>query len=124
MASRSIPQSVPAAGTKSRNGPATASVLVGLLGVAALPAAVAVAELGDRIDLFQAAIAVPVAFVLGLVAIWLGRRGRRRFERTIGRVGGAGLARLGRWLGLLAVCLALAGAIAVGFYELLTRYYE
>jgi hypothetical protein len=67
---------------------------------------------------------VPAAVVLGLLAIWLGRRGRRRFERTVGRVGGAGVARLGRWLGALAVCLGLAGAIAVGFYELLTRYYE
>jgi drug/metabolite transporter (DMT)-like permease len=124
MASSSIPQAGPAARPKSRNGPARASVLVGLVGVAALPAAVAVAELGERIDLFQAAVSVPVAFLLGLLAIWLGRRGRRRFERTVGRVGGAGVARLGRWLGLLAVCLALAGATAVGFYELLIRYYE
>jgi drug/metabolite transporter (DMT)-like permease len=124
MVSRSIPEAGPVPRAKSGNGPARASVLVGLLAAATLPAAVAVAELGDRIDLFQAAVAVPVAFVLGLLAIWLGRRGRRRFERTIGRVGGARFARLGRWLGLLAVCLALAGAIAVGFYELLTRYYE
>jgi hypothetical protein len=124
MVSRSIPQAGPATRTKSRNGLAWAAVLVGLLGAAAVPAAIVAAEVGDRIDLFEAAVAVPVAFVLGVVAIWLGRRGRRRFERTIGRVGGAGVAGLGRWLGLLAVCLALAGAIAVGFYELLIRYYE
>jgi hypothetical protein len=112
-----------AARTRSSNGPARASALVGLLGAVAHPATVAAAELDDRLDLYQSAAAVPVSFVLGLVAIWLARRGRRRFERTIGRVGGAGLARTGRWLGILAVCLALSGAIAVGVYELLTRYY-
>jgi hypothetical protein len=124
MASRSIPQAAPATRTKGRNGIAWAAVVVGLLGAAALPAAIVAAERGERIDLLDAVVAVPVAFVLGVLAIWLGRRGRRRFERTIGRVGGAGVASLGRWLGLLAVCLALAGAIAVGFYELLIRYYE
>jgi hypothetical protein len=113
-----------AARTRSSNGPARASVLVGLLGSAVLPAAVAYAELEERFELVEAAYAAPVAFVLGVVAIWLARGGRRRFERTIGRVGGAGVASVGRWLGILAVCLSLAAGIAVGFSELLKRFYE
>ena len=99
-------------------------MLLGLLAAAVLPAAVAAAELRDEIDLIDAGAAVPVAFVLGVLAIWLGRRGRRRFDRTIGRVGGASVANAGRWLGILAVCLAISGAIALGFYELLLRYYD
>jgi hypothetical protein len=113
-----------AARTASSNGPARASLLVGLLAAALLPATVAVAELSDLLDLYEAVVAAPAAFVLGVLAIWLARRGRRRFERTIGRVGGARVAHVGRWLGILAVCLAIAGGIAIGFYELLTRYYE
>jgi hypothetical protein len=113
-----------AARTRSSNAPARASLLVGFLGAAVLPATVAVAELSDLLDDYEAVVAAPAAFVLGVVAIWLARRGRRRFERTIGRVGGAGAARVGRWLGTLAICLAVAGGIAIGFYEVLTRYYE
>ena len=113
-----------AARTRSSNAPARASVVVGLLGAAALPAAIAASELRDELTLLETAWAAPIAFVLGVVAIWLARRGRRRFERTVGRVGGSGTARVGRWLGILAVCLAVAGGIAIVFYEYLVRFYE
>ena len=59
---------------------------------------------------------VPVAAVLGFVAIRLARRARRRLERTVGRAGGAVPARLGRILGWLGLYLALIGAIALAFY--------
>ena len=113
-----------AAPTRSSNAPARASLVVGLLGAAALPAAIAASELRDELSLLESAWAAPVAFVLGVLAIWLARRGRRRFERTIGRVGGSGTARAGRLLGIFAVCLGVAGAIAVAFYEYLVRFYE
>ena len=35
----------------------------------------------------------------------------------------SGTARVGRWLGILAVCLAVAGGIAIVFYEYLVRFY-
>ena len=62
--------------------------------------------------------------MLGLVAILLARRARERVERTIGRVGGERVARAGRTLGVLGIVLALAGAIAVGVYLVLTRFFE
>ncbi|MGH3105061.1 MAG: hypothetical protein ACRDN6_13285 [Gaiellaceae bacterium] len=105
----------------ARNGRAWASVLVGLPAAAALPAAVVAAEIGDLIRLIEAAGAIPVAAVLGIGAIVLARRARRRTERTLGRVGGRAVARVGRALGVLAVCLALSASIAVGFYLVLTR---
>jgi hypothetical protein len=37
-------------------------------------------------------------------------------ERTIGRVGGARSAGVGRLLGVLGIAAGLAGAIALGFY--------
>lgn len=107
-----------------RNGPAAASLLVGLLAAAALPAAIALAEVADRYDLLQAGWAVPAALVLGLVAVLLARRARTRVERTLGRVGGGRMARAGRLLGVLGIMLGLSGAIAVGVYLVLTRFFE
>jgi hypothetical protein len=98
------------------NASARASVLAGLLAALALPGTIAAAELTDEIELIDAAWAVPAAFLLGVVALALARRGRRRVERTIGRVGGRGSARAGRILGALGVAASLAGAIALAFY--------
>lgn len=100
------------------------SLLVGLLAVAALPTAIALAEFDDRYDLLQAGWAVPVALVLGLVAVLLARRARVRVERTLGRVGGEATARVGRTLGVLAIMFGLSGAIAVGVYLVLTHFFE
>ena len=109
-------------GRRASNGRARASLLLGLLAAAALPVAIAVAETTDLIELLEAAGAIPVAAIGGIAAIALGRRARVRFERTLGRVGGAGAARLGRLLGSLALALAAAGTIAVAFYYFLADY--
>ncbi len=77
---------------------------------------IAAAELTEQVELIDAAWAVPAAFVLGVLALTLARRGRRRVERTIGRVGGAVTASVGRFLGALGIAAALAGAIALAFY--------
>jgi hypothetical protein len=93
-----------------------------LLAVAALPAAVALAQVSSRMKLTQAAAGAPVAALLGVAALLFARRAQRRAERTLGRVGGQGSARAGRILGVLGLCLAAAGAIAIGFYGLLVHY--
>ena len=82
----------------------------------------ALAQLSARVKLVQAAAGVPVAAVLGVAALVLARRALRRSERTLGRAGGEGAARAGRILGVLGLCLAAAGAIAIGFYGLLVHY--
>ena len=105
-----------------RNGRAAASLLVGLLAAAALPVAVALAEAAELFELLDASGAIPVAGGLGIAALVLARGARLRAERTLGRVGGEGAARAGRLLGVLAICLAIAGAIAVGFYFVLQHY--
>ena len=110
--------------SRGRNVPATASVLVGLVAVAALPAAIAAAEWLDRFDLINAGYAVPVAGVLAIATLLLARRGRRRCERTLGRVGGRRTARLGKVLGLLALGLAASGAIALATYVILRHLAE
>jgi hypothetical protein len=100
----------------ARNGSARASVLAGLLAALALPGTIAAAELTEELTLFDAAWAVPAAFVLGVTALAFARRARRRVERTLGRVGGRRSARTGRFLGAIGIAAAFAGAIALAFY--------
>jgi hypothetical protein len=95
---------------------------VALLGVLAVPAAVALTRESKGVDLIDAAYAIPVAAALGVLALVLAVGARRRFEWTLGRVGGVGAARAGRVLGVVAICIAVAGAIAVGWYEVLIRW--
>lgn len=94
-------------------------MLVGLLATAAVPIGVVFSRWVGNIKLIDAAIAIPIAAVLGVVAIVLARRSRRAIEWTIGRAGGRRAARLGWFLGVLALCLAAAAGLALGFYGLL-----
>jgi hypothetical protein len=95
---------------------AVVSLLVGLLAAAAIPVGILITNYRNDLRLIHAGYAVPVAAVLGFVAIRLARRARRRLERTVGRAGGAVPARLGRIFGWLGLYFALIGAIALAFY--------
>jgi len=94
-------------------------VLVGLLAVAAVPAAI-VATRFSRYTAIDAWVAVPVAAVLALLALSLARRARFRTQATAGRVGGKRAARLGKALAVLGLCIAATAGIALGFYAILT----
>jgi hypothetical protein len=108
--------------TRSSNAPARLSLLAGLAGVAAIPAAIAVAQLSRRFELLEAWVGIPIAAALGIAALLLARSARERLRRTIGRVGGERTARIGRILGRLAVAMAISGTIAVVVYEALNRW--
>jgi hypothetical protein len=103
-----------------RNAPAVWSVVVALLAVASLPAAAVYADRSERVELLWAGVAVPIAALLGLAAIALARRGRRRAELGVLRRSGARSARLGSLLGTLALLLAGSGVTALVVYALLT----
>jgi hypothetical protein len=102
-----------------RNRAARASLLFGLLGAAIVPAAVAVAEWREELELVDAGFSVPGAFLLSVLAVWLARRARRGLDRTLGRIGGQRAARAGRVLGWLGVYIALTAAVALGVYAYL-----
>jgi hypothetical protein len=85
-----------------------------------MPAAIVVSRRLEGYELLDAAYAIPVGAALGVAAVALARRARLRIERTLGRASGAGVARVGRLLGLLGFCLATSGAIAVATYAVLT----
>ena len=108
-------------GRPTRNPSAWLSVLVGLLSLAALPAAVIAARESDELTLVEAGVvAVPVAGVLALIGLWLARRGRRRADRTLDRVGGRRVARFGKLFGGLGLYVAATAGLALGVYALLS----
>ncbi len=109
---------VPTRSNRARNWRAAFAVLVGLVSVVCVPAAIVAAHYTD-VELIDAGWSIAPAAVLGLLALWLARRARRRTERTIGRVGGQRTARLGRFLGGLGLYLAAGGGLALGVYYLL-----
>ena len=95
--------------------------MLGVLALAAIPIGLLITQQRSDLRLLHAGFAVPVAAVLGIVAVRLAKRARRRLERTLGRAGGERTARAGRFLGWFALYLALIGSIALGVYAV--EYY-
>jgi hypothetical protein len=98
---------------------ALASVLVGAASVLSVPAGFLVAD-RTSVTIVQSGVSAAPGILLGIVAIVLARRGRERFELTIGRAGGRLAARIGRWLGIVGICVAITAALALAFFGVLT----
>ena len=109
-------------GGPPRPGSARASVLVGLLSVATMPAAILATRWSEQYELMQAGVAIPVGAALGLLAIALARRARSRLAPTLGHPRGSRTARLGRFLGLLGFLLALTAAGSLAVYWILSVF--
>jgi hypothetical protein len=89
-----------------------------VLSFAAIPAALYATRL-KNVDLPQAVAGEAIAgTLLGLIAVLLARGARYRVERTLSR-SGESTARLGKWLGLLGICLGLTAALSLAFFGLL-----
>jgi hypothetical protein len=108
-------------GRPPRPASARASVLVGLLATATMPAAILATRWSDEYELLHAAAAIPLAAGLGILAILLARRARSRLAPTLGHPRGSRTARLGRLLGLLGFLLALTAAGSLAVYEVLKQ---
>ena len=109
-------------GGPPRPGSARASVVVGLLSVATMPAAIAATRWSGRYELLQAGFAIPLGAALGLLAVALARRARSRLAPTLGHPKGTRTARLGRFLGLLGFVLALTAAGSLAVYWILSVF--
>ena len=97
-------------------------MILGLVGVVAVPAAIYVADRSQAVSLLDAAYAVPIGFSLGLIATVMGHRAKQNLEWLRLDGGGTGVARAARTLGVLAVSLALTAALSVAFYEAVLYY--
>ncbi len=92
------------------------------MGLAIPPLGFLAARKLDQVSLVQATGATCASAVLGAGAILLARRALRNIERSIGRIGGEGTARVGRLLGAISLFAGLTAALALGFYALLNFF--
>lgn len=95
-------------------------MLFGLLSLATMPVAIAATRWSEAYELLDAAFAIPVALVLGALAVSLARRARRGRAVTLGPAPGARSARVGRVLGMAGFLLGVTAAMAVGVYFVLS----
>ena len=98
----------------SGNGRATVSLVVGLAATATMPLAILATRYSGSYELLHAGVAIPVAVLLGVLAIGLARGALRLDDMRLGRAGGRRTARLGRVLGVLGISLA---ATCAGFAQ-------
>lgn len=104
----------------SGNGRALASLLFGLGATATMPLAIVASRYSASYELLHAGFAIPVAVVLGALAIGLARGALRLDDMRLGRAGGRRVARLGRALGVLGISLGATCAVALAVYGILT----
>jgi ABC-type Fe3+ transport system permease subunit len=95
------------------------SLLAGIASCATLPVAIYATRFSDEYELLHAGFAIPVAAVLGLVALSLARRAHARRRVTLSGAGGGGAATAGRVLGVIGLCMAASALVALGVYGLL-----
>jgi nitrate reductase gamma subunit len=98
------------------------ALVLAVLGLLTLPAAVEVSRRSKQVDLLQAGYAIPLAFLLGLVALIMARRARENLRWLSLREGGTTVASTAVILAALVLCLALTAALSIGFYELVIVY--
>jgi hypothetical protein len=105
------------------NARARGAFLTGLLAALAVPVGVGWAiwtyHVHGTPQLRPTYVAIPVAAVLGIAAVILGRGGMHVAWVTLGRIGGARLARAGWALGMTGLYFALMGVLALAFYGVL-----
>ena len=102
-----------------RNARATWSVVLGALATLTMPVAIVGTRYSGSYELLHAGFAIPVAAVLGILAVVLARRAKALDRVMLGRAGGGRAARLGRLLGILGICMAASATIALAVYGVL-----
>jgi len=104
----------------SRNPKAVWAFLLALAALAVLGGGLAAAHYSGAVGLYQAIPAVPIGFVLAFFSVRMARRARLDHDRSLGRIGGRGLATVARILGGFALLLAITGALALSVFAVLT----
>jgi hypothetical protein len=94
--------------------------LLALAALGVLAGGLAAAHFSGDVGLYQAIPAVPIGLVLAFLSVRLARRARLEYHRSLGRIGGKGLATAARILGGLALLVAITAILALGVFAALT----
>jgi hypothetical protein len=95
------------------------SVIAGVGSVLTLPLAIYLTRFIASYELRDAAYGIPVAGGLGILAVALAGKARRLSGLRLGGEQRTGVARVGRMLGVVGICMALAGLVALAVFGLL-----
>lgn len=98
------------------------ALVLSVLSFLTLPAGIEVSRRSSQVGLLDVAYAIPLAFVLALVALVMARRARSNLRWLRVREGGTSVASAAVVIGTISLCLALTAALSVGFYELVLLY--
>jgi hypothetical protein len=101
---------------------AWAALVVGFAALLTLPAAIEVTRRSKRVGLLDAGYAIPLALLLALIGFVMARRARKNLRWLQLREGGTGVATVAVVVGAVALCLAVAAALSIGFYRLVVLY--
>ena len=98
--------------------------LLALLSLAALGGTIVTTRHYGEIRLSDALVAVPIALVLAVASVVVGRRAKGEHVRTLGRRGRRGFIGLARFLGTFALVLAVTAALALAVFAVLVLVLE
>ena len=98
------------------------ALVLAILGLLVLPGAVEASRRSTRIDLLDAGYAIPLAFLLGLMALIMARRARETVRWFRLQEGGTAVASVAVIVAAVTICLAVTAALSIGFYELVLVY--
>ena len=101
-----------------RSGAAWTALLAGIASVATLPLAVYATRFSGSYSLLHAGFAIPIAIALGVAALALSRRSRRRAAVSLAAQRDS-VAVAGQVLGIVGLCLAASALVALGVYGVL-----
>jgi hypothetical protein len=100
------------------------AVVTALLSLGALGGAAYASRYYDEVRLVDAVIAVPVALIFGVLAVFFGRGARDEHRRTLGRSGSGAFVAIARFLATVALLLALTAALALAVFAVLVLVLE
>jgi nitrogen fixation/metabolism regulation signal transduction histidine kinase len=106
------------------NAKAAWALITALLAFGVFVGAGVAANYYDEVRLEDALVAVPAALVLSVVSVLLGRRARRDYHRSLGRRGSRGFIALSRFVGMLALLVAITAALALAVFAVLVLAYD
>jgi nitrogen fixation/metabolism regulation signal transduction histidine kinase len=106
------------------NAKAVWAAVAAVLAFGVFAGAAVAAQHFNEIRVQDAVVAVPLALVLALSSVLLGRRAKVEHQRTLGRSGSRGFIAFARFLGIVALLVAVTAGLALAVFAVLVLALE